>query len=91
MWFGDRSVFEIINVFPEYTSQNDINVWFNSDSENPIKVEVSDASGKTVYSQIENKVINGVNKIMLNVNLVRGMYFITLKNKEKSISKKFIY
>jgi hypothetical protein len=91
VWFGDKSVFEIINVFPEYTSQNNINVWFNSDSENPIQIEITDASGKVVYSQIENTVINGVNKIMLNVNLVRGMYFITLKNKEKSISKKFIY
>jgi hypothetical protein len=48
-------------------------------------------SGKVVYSQFENKVINGVNKIVMNVNLVRGLYFVTLTNKEGYVSKKFIY
>ena len=91
VWFGDKSKFEIINVFPEYTSQNDVNVWFNSNSEDPIKIEITDASGKVVYSQFESRVINGVNKIGMNVNLVRGLYFVTLTNKEGSVSKKFIY
>lgn len=91
VWFGDKSKFEIVNVFPEYASQNDVNVWFNSNSEDPIKVEITDVSGKIVYSQFENKVINGVNKIVMNVNLVRGLYFVTLTNKEGSVSKKFIY
>jgi hypothetical protein len=27
----------------------------------------------------------------MNVNLVRGLYFVTLTNKEGSVSKKFIY
>ncbi len=91
VWFGSRAPFDITNVYGEASASNDINVDFMYNSNEPVSVIITDASGRVLYQEENVVASKGENSIKLNSTLPHGLYFITLKNSEDVVSRKFAY
>jgi hypothetical protein len=91
VWFGSRAPFDITNVYGEASASNDINVDFVYNSNEPVTVIITDASGRLLFKEDNVAATKGENKIKLNSSLPHGLYFITLKNSDDVVSRKFVY
>jgi hypothetical protein len=91
VWFGSRAPFDITNVYGEASASNDINVDFMYNSNEPVTVIITDVAGKLLFKQDNVAASKGENSIKLNSSLPHGLYFITLKNSDDFVSRKFVY
>ena len=91
VWFGSRAPFDITNVYGEASASNDINVDFMYNSNEPVTVVITDVTGKLLYKEDNVAATKGENSIKLNSSLPHGLYFITLKNSDDVVSRKFVY
>ena len=86
--FGVKSTFDILFI----STENQVEVNFEYDSELPLNYTVSDMLGKTIASGANNAASPGVNLLKLDASAwPHGMYLITLQNKEKSVTRKMVY
>ena len=53
VWFGSKAPFDITNIYSDVALSNDINVDFMYNSEMPVSVEITDVSGRVIYSESE--------------------------------------
>ncbi len=82
-----KDIFEIVNANAEASS---IRIDFTYDSNLPYAYNVTDIFGKTIASG--NKYAEqGMNTLILPINPAKGIYFITLSNQQKVISRKIVY
>ncbi|CAN5445318.1 hypothetical protein BH11BAC2_BH11BAC2_01320 [soil metagenome] len=88
--FGVKAPFEITNVFSE-ANVGAVNVEFTYDSNSPLTVTITDAAGRIVASQVNLAATVGTNVLRIPQSISRGLYFITLRNSEKVVSRKFVY
>ena len=91
VWFGSRAPFDITNIYSDMSVSSDINVDFMYNSDLPINVEITDVSGRVIYSESGVAATNGSNRIKLNASLPHGLYFIILRNESDAVSRKFVY
>jgi hypothetical protein len=91
VWFGSKAPFDITNVYSDVATSNDINVDFMYNSDLPVNVEITDVSGRVIYSESGVAATNGSNKIKLNASLPHGLYFIIIRNDSDAVSRKFVY
>ncbi len=91
VWFGSKAPFDITNIYSDISVSNDINVDFMYNSEMPVNVEITDVSGRLIYSESGVAATNGSNKIKLNASLPHGLYFIIIRNDSDAVSRKFVY
>jgi Secretion system C-terminal sorting domain len=77
--------------YPNPVGENqEINVQFNADFDEKANVILSDYSGKTLKSQ-PLQIINGENKMTLNVDFPRGIYFLQIKTQRGSKVEKVVF
>jgi hypothetical protein len=91
VWFGSKAPFDITNIYSDVSVSNDINVDFMYNSDLPVNVEITDVSGRVIYSETGIAAVNGSNKIKLNASLPHGLYFIIIRNDSDAVSRKFVY
>jgi hypothetical protein len=91
VWFGSKAPFDITNIYSDMSVSSDINVDFMYNSDLPVNVEITDVSGRVIYSESGVSATNGSNKIKLNANLPHGLYFIIIRNDSDAVSRKFVY
>ena len=91
VWFGSKAPFDITNIYSDVATSNDINVDFMYNSDLPVNVEITDVSGRVIYSESGVAATNGSNRIKLNASLPHGLYFIILRNESDAVSRKFVY
>jgi hypothetical protein len=91
VWFGSKAPFDITNIYSDVATSNDINVDFMYNSDLPVNVEITDVSGRVIYSESGIAAVNGSNKIKLNASLPHGLYFIIIRNDSDAVSRKFVY
>ncbi len=91
VWFGSKAPFDITNIYSDMSVSNDINVDFIYNSDLPVNVEITDVSGRVIYSESGVSATKGSNKIKLNANLPHGLYFIIIRNDSDAVSRKFVY
>ena len=91
VWFGSKAPFDITNIYSDVSVSNDINVDFMYNSDMPVNVEITDVSGRVIYSESGVAATNGSNKIKLNASLPHGLYFIIIRNDSDAVSRKFVY
>ncbi|MFM2157018.1 MAG: hypothetical protein RL516_1767 [Bacteroidota bacterium] len=91
VWFGSKAPFDITNVYSDVSVSNDINVDFMYNSDMPVNVEITDVSGRVIYSESGVAAVNGSNRIKLNASLPHGLYFIIIRNDSDAVSRKFVY
>ncbi|MFM7015291.1 MAG: GEVED domain-containing protein [Bacteroidota bacterium] len=91
VWFGSKAPFDITNIYSDMSLSSDINVDFMYNSEMPVSVEITDVSGRVIYSESGVAATNGSNKIKLNASLPHGLYFIIIRNDSDAVSRKFVY
>jgi hypothetical protein len=91
VWFGSRAPFDITNVYGEASSSNNINVDFMYNSNEPVTVIITDAAGRLLFKEDNVAATKGENSIKLNSSLPHGLYFISLKNSDDVVSRKFVY
>ena len=83
------SNFEIIS---STSTESIIIVAFNYDSSDPVNFVVTDAMGRTMIRKENSPAKEGANILDVDAaGWVQGVYFITLYNSEKSISRKLFY
>ena len=86
--FGSKSTFDILFV----TNDAEVQVYFDYDNELPVDYTVTDMLGKTIAAGAHFATATGVNILKLNANTwTRGMYLITLNNKDKTVTRKMVY
>ena len=91
VWFGTKAPFDITNIYSDISVSNDINVDFMYNSDMPVNVEITDVSGRVIYSESGVSATKGSNKIKLNASLPHGLYFIIIRNDSDAVSRKFVY
>lgn len=91
VWFGTKAPFDITNVYSDVALSNDINVEFMYNSEAPVSVEITDVSGRVIYTESGVAATSGSNKIKLNASLPHGLYFIIIRNESDAVSRRFVY
>jgi hypothetical protein len=91
VWFGSKAPFDITNIYSDMSVSSDINVDFMYNSDLPVNVEITDVSGRVIYSESGVAATNGSNRIKLNASLPHGLYFIILRNESDAVSRKFVY
>jgi hypothetical protein len=91
VWFGSKAPFDITNIYSDMSVSSDINVDFMYNSDLPVNVEITDVSGRVIYSESVVAATNGSNRIKLNASLPHGLYFIILRNESDAVSRKFVY
>jgi hypothetical protein len=91
VWFGSRAPFDITNVYGEASTSNNINVDFMYNSNEPVTVIITDAAGRLLFKEDNVAATKGENSIKLNSSLPHGLYFISLKNSDDVVSRKFVY
>ena len=86
--FGSKSTFDILFV----TNDAEVQVYFDYDNDMPVDYTVTDMLGKTIAAGAHIAAAPGVNILKLNANTwTRGMYLITLNNKDKTVTRKMVY
>ncbi|MBL7924061.1 MAG: T9SS type A sorting domain-containing protein, partial [Bacteroidia bacterium] len=91
VYFGDGKSFEITNVYGFTQDNGQFQVEFLYDSELPLSVLITDATGRVLYTEDGLSATPGLNKIYLSQNLPRGIYFVILQNQENKVNRKFFY
>jgi len=87
---GLNSVFDIKYV--SVSSENSIDVIFDYDSNQPVNYVLYDLTGRMVANGTRSNVDKGIYMLKMDGSkLAHGMYMITLRNKDKVVSKKFVY
>ncbi len=70
----------------------ELQIGFTYDSSEPVKLLIVDALGRQVFTRTFNEVEPGYNTINSDAgSLSKGVYFISLYNSQKSISRKLVY
>lgn len=80
----------LLSVYPNPTFDY-ITYQYNNSLSGVVTVNITDAAGKEVYSQVNDNVSQGVHKGYINTTeLANGIYFIKIKTKESGQVFKFI-
>ncbi len=88
--FGLKDPFVITSVYSE-ANAGAVNIEFNYDSSEPLTVIITDAAGRVIATKASLSAQPGINVLRIPQNISRGLYFITLQNSEKVVSRKFVY
>jgi len=79
-----------VNLFPNPT-KGDMTLSYSSQSPDPIKITITDISGRIVTSYFIEEVQSGINNFKVNTStLPRGMYFMIVSNPQKTFNIKFV-
>ena len=86
---NNNNDFGIANLYP-VPAKDEISFSLNSKEQGNVTVSLNDELGKEIVLQ-EYKVVRGENKIVLDLSRQSaGVYFITVRNNESTITSKFI-
>ena len=77
-----------IDVFPNPSNGN-CEVSFNMNDNQPVYLELYNENGQKVYAETLGNAKNSVSKLNLS-SLAKGIYYLNVKTKDKSYSKKLI-
>ncbi len=83
-------MFNITNVTAGNTALS-IKVDFTYDSSLPYSYMVTDLLGNVVARGDNNNALEGENSIIIPLQLSKGIYVISLLNREKVVSQKLVY
>ncbi|MBE9468661.1 MAG: S8 family peptidase [Bacteroidetes bacterium] len=86
---ANKNLFEAI-VYPNPTNKN-TEIKFYSSSNKPIELKIINSIGNTIFIKKINYTKTGKNTIKINTSEIsNGIYFIKLKTKNRTISKKLL-
>lgn len=88
---GEARQFEITNVYGHTSADGQFMVEFLYDSEMPVDLLITDASGRVVLKENNIMATPGVNRVNINQSLSRGIYFVVLQNQNGLVNRRFMY
>jgi hypothetical protein len=88
---GEAKQFEITNVYGHTSADGQFMVEFLYDSEMPLDMLITDASGRVVFKENNIMATPGVNRVNISQSLSRGIYFVVLQNQNGLVNRRFMY
>lgn len=88
---GEAKQFEITNVYGHTSADGQFMVEFLYDSEMPLDMLITDASGRVVFKENNIMATPGVNRVNISQSLSRGIYFVVLQNQSGVVNRRFMY
>jgi subtilisin family serine protease len=87
----DYNLDELLKVFP-LPFNDKINVWFYSSSNQDVKIQIVDLSGRIIYSEQKNMYKNSYNPMIMSAlaGLSHGIYIFNLMTEEKYYTRKMM-
>jgi hypothetical protein len=79
-----------VTISPNPVTDNHFKIFLDQSVNHSISIRLADASGKTIYSKIENPNGNSLG-INLNESPGKGVYFLTVQSNEISCTTKIIF